>query len=186
MQRSPSDIEVSSGSSSDGSDSKDVKVGESGIVLNTKKKATRRMVGEEEWSTAAEKLISDWAVDCDARAKTHNEKKKMNGWLHAVFGLPSILLPVVMAAMTPIIDESPHAVAVQVGGLVCIGALGTINTFFNFKSESSRHAEFASRFSELHSDVKYQLYKSREFRVPSDEFIARVQTKFDSLVERAP
>lgn len=177
---------VSDSGSSDGTASKDVQVTESGIVLNKKKSSKTVAVGEEAWSTAAEKLVMAWADDCDERSKEHEGKKWKDTVLHSVFGLPSILLPVVFAAATPLIDTSPHAVYIQVAGYISIGIFTSVNAFYNFKTRATKHAEFANRFSELNTDVKYQLFKHRDFRISSDEFIVKVQTKYNSLIEQAP
>ena len=175
----------SSTEDSSDTDPRDI-VNMSGIILNKKKHSRLRTVGEEEWSTATEQLVTRWANDCKDRADVHEKQKARQKFLHACFGLPSILLPVVMAAITPVIDETPEGMYIQVAGFVTIGVFSTVNAFFNFDKKSARHGEFAARFSELATDVQFQLFKSREFRTSADEFVARLQTKYTNLVERAP
>lgn len=171
--------------SSDDSDTK-VEIKDSGLLVNKTHSPAKREVGEEAWNSAAEALVSKWAETCLQKSEYHSKAETRNTYLHSVFGLPSLLLPVVMAAATPVIDQLESAVYVQVAGLVTIGVVSTINTFFNFGTKANKHGEFASRFHELATDVQYQLFKSREFRTSSDEFVARVQTKFNNLNANEP
>ena len=163
-----------------------VKVTESGLIVNKTKNPELRTIGEEAWNSAGEALVSSWADDCLHRSKTHGVRETRAKFFHSVFGLPSILLPVVLAALTPIIDQFHSAAYIQVSGLVTIGVVSSVNTFYNFDKKAARHAEYSARYQELANDVQYQLFKGREFRVSSDEFIARVQTKYNNLNEKAP
>lgn len=188
MKLNESSEELSTSSNEGDSDESHtvVKVKDSGIILNKTKNPELRTIGEEAWNKAGEELVSDWAEQCMDRSKKHAAQESRAKVFHSIFGLPSILLPVVLAAMTPIIDQMEDAAYVQVSGLVVIGIVSSINTFYNFDKKAARHGEYSARYNELATDVQYQLFKGREFRVSSDEFIARVQTKFNNLNEKAP
>lgn len=188
--QSPTDDSDNSSSSSGGASSESshtkVTIKDSGLIVNKTKHAALRSIGEEAWNQAGEDLVSGWAEQCMEKSEYHSGKESKNKVLHAIFGLPSILLPVLLAAATPLIDTLDEAALIQVSGLITIGVVSSINTFFNFDKKSARHQEYSARYNELATDVQYQLFKGREFRVSSDEFIARVQTKFNNLNEKAP
>lgn len=172
--------------STDSSGSTVVNVNESAIIVNKQKKSKLRKVGEEAWNSSGETLVTGWAEICVEKSVLHDKKAKRHKFFHSIFGLPSILLPVTMAALTPILDTLEDGVIIQVSGLVLIGLVSSVNTFYNFDKRAAKHGDYSARYNELATDVQYQLFKAREFRVSADEFIARVQTKFNNLNQGEP
>ena len=178
----------SSGASHGTADSpfREVHIEDSTIVINTEDKDELRSSGEEAWSEEAEVLAIEWAAIAKAKAAKHKIKACKNKTLNNILGLPSVLLPVVFAAATPLIEATDRATSIQVSGYIAISILTGINTFYNFDKKSTEHEHYQARFNDLYNDVRYQLFKSRRFRVPSDEFMARVQVKLACLDENEP
>lgn len=160
--------------------------GSAKIIVNTEDKDSLRSAGEEAWTSEAEKLVGGWANNATDKSKIHSEKASRNKFFHSFFGLPSILLPVAFATLTPLIDGIPSHAYIQVSSYIAIGILSGINTFYNFDKRASKHEYYSSRYNELANDVRYQMYKSRRFRVSSDEFLARIQAKLSALDEKEP
>lgn len=163
-----------------------IKIEDESIIINTEDKDEIRSSGEEAWSPEAETLAVEWAALAKSKAAKHKSKACRNKTLNNILGLPSVLLPVVFAAATPLIEASNMATGIQVGGYIAISILTGINTFYNFDKKSTEHEHYQARFTDLYNDVRYQLFKSRRFRIPSDEFMARVQVKLASLDENEP
>ena len=173
---------------SDASDESRLKIleGSANIIVSTEDKDSLRSAGEEAWTSEAEKLVGGWANDATDKGKKHSERASSHKCLHSIFGLPSILLPVAFATLTPLIDGVPAHMYIQVGSYIAIGVISGINAFYNFDKRASKHEYYASRYNDLANDVRYQLYKSRRFRVASDEFLARIQAKLSALDEKEP
>lgn len=163
-----------------------IAVDDSRIIINTDDRDELRSSGEEAWSDEAETLAVEWAQMAKKKANSHIVKGCKHGLLHNIFGLPSVLLPVTLAAATPLIDVSQSSMIIQVSGYIAIAILTGINTFYNFDKKKTEHEHYQARYNELHNDIRYQLFKSRRFRIPSDEFMARVQVKLASLEEHEP
>lgn len=172
--------------SSPGSPYREIKIDDESIVINLEDKDDLRSSGEEAWTEEAETLAVEWATISKAKAAKHKTKACRNKTLNNFLGLPSVLLPVVFAAATPLIEATNKSTIIQVGGYIAISVLTGINTFYNFDKKSTEHEHYQARFTDLYNDVRYQLFKSRRFRVPSDEFMARVQVKLASLDENEP
>ena len=131
-------------------------------------------------------LVSTWANKSICKSEEHNKRAKANKVLSSCFGLPSLLLPVTFATITPLIDTLPSHMFIQVGSYVAIAFFSGVNTYYNFDKRATKHEHYAARYIDLANDIRYQLYKSRRFRVPSDEFLARIQAKLSNLNEREP
>lgn len=165
---------------------REIKIDDTKIVINTEDKDDLRSSGEEAWTDEAETLAVEWAESARKRSNHHKHESMKHKILHNIFGLPSVLLPVAFAAATPLIDLKENATVVQVAGFISISILTGINTFYNFDKKKAQHEHYQARFSDVYNDIRYQLFKSRRFRVPSDEFMARVQVKLAALDENEP
>lgn len=156
------------------------------IVINTDEKDEVRSSGEEAWTGEAETLACEWADLARKKAARHRKGACRNKTLANVFGFPNVVLPVLFAAGTPLIDASAHAAPIQVGAFLFLGFLAGINGFYNFDRKAVEHEHYKARYLDLLNEIRYQLFKSRRFRTPSDEFMARVQVRLFSLDENEP
>lgn len=141
---------------------------------------------EEPWSDSSEILARTWAkraqIESDKQFKAGIGKKK---W-HWYTGLPAILVPTIMATITPAISSNPNFQYVNIAAFVFSGTCAVIHTFFGFEAKYQEHMNFAARYSDVVSDVDYELVKRREFRVPFDAFLMKIQIKMDNLSYNAP
>lgn len=160
--------------------------GKHSFVVNQTDRDDTLSTGEEAWTEEAETLAITWADRAGDKSKIHQIAAGKNAKLHIVFGLPGVLLPVIFAVAAPSLEDVQGGAYVLMGSYIVMAIVNGINSFFNFDKRKSDNENFSARFGELTSEVRYQLFKSRRFRVPSDEFLARLQTKLNSLVEQEP
>lgn len=160
--------------------------GKHSLVVNQTEREEVRSTGEEAWTDEAESLAINWADKACDKSLLHLESSVKNSRLHIAFGLPAVILPVIFALTTPYAEEISSGKYIIMASYVLLATLNGINQFFNFDRRRIENENFSARFGELTSDVRYQLFKSRRFRVPSDEFLARLQTKLHSLIEQEP
>lgn len=160
--------------------------GKYSVVVNQADREETRSAGEEAWTDEAETLAITWADRAADKSKNHAISAGKNGKLHIGFGLPAVLLPVIFAAISPQLEDVPGGSYAIMASYILIAALNGVNNFFNFDKRKTENEIFSARFGELVSDVRYQLFKSRRFRIASDEFLARLQTKLNSLIEQEP
>jgi hypothetical protein len=157
-----------------------------GVVINRERYEETRSTGEEAWTAEAEELALSWNNFCLVKADAQKKLAKKNRTLHVVLGLPAVLIPISLASLSPMIEQQPESSNIFVLGYMVLALLNGINVFFNFEKRKEKNEQYRARFLELSSEVKYQLFKSRRFRVPSDEFLARLQNKMNALNEHKP
>jgi len=180
-----------SDSSTDGDSQKSkqsslVNRGRHGLVVNEGERDELRSTGEEAWTNQAESLAISWADEAQDKYIKHSVSATRNSRFHKLFGLPGVVVPIIFAIITPTLEEEEGGTYGIMAGYVVIAILNSINSFFNFDKRQANNEQFAARFSELTNEVRYQLFKSRRFRIPSDEFLARLQTKLNMLTEQEP
>jgi len=159
-------------------------VGESfDINVSSSKK---RSIGEEEWSIASESLAREWGIIASELSIAHNVAAKKNKCKHHGVGLPAILVPICMAPLSATFAGYDGIEYANMVGFLVSGCLSATHSFFGFERKYQQHMDFSARYSDICTDVKYELSKSRKFRISSDQFLMRIQMKLDNLGGSAP
>lgn len=160
--------------------------GKNGIVVNQTDKDETRSSGEEAWTEEAETLAISWADRAADKSKAHQISAAKNGKLHIAFGLPTVLLPVIFAAISPQLEDISGGNYAIMGSYILIAIFNGVSGFFNFEKRKTENESFSARFGEIVADVRFQMFKSRRFRTPSDEFLMKTTTRLNALIEQEP
>ena len=156
------------------------------VDINIDATPDKRKIGEEEWSEHAEALAQEWADDAAKASNAHNKcglsyKKK-----HHMVGLPAILIPICMSPISATFADKDGIQYANMIGFLVSGCLSATHAFYGFDIKHQRHMDYSARYGDVCSDVKYELVKSRRFRISPDEFLMKIQMKMDSLAGSAP
>ena len=136
------------------------------------------------WEEREENLIKKIAVKCEDFIAKHDRCAKHHKTMFVVFGLPAMLIPIVLAGINPFIKNRFELL--MSGLLVCSGVLTGISQFFNFGKKTQAHLEYIGRYSELLLMIEVELVKPKRFRIPCDVFLERVSKQFGDLNANAP
>lgn len=156
------------------------------VKINVDKTPNKRRLGEEEWSDATEELAREWGKSAADASIAHNKAGKVNKTKHIGVGLPAVLVPICMAPISATLADSEGIQYANMVGFLVSGCLSAVHSFFGFDKKYQKHMDFSARYGDVCSDVKYELAKSRAYRVSADQFMMKIQMKMDNLSASAP
>jgi hypothetical protein len=159
---------------------------ESVVKINVDKTPVKRKLGEEEWSDATEELAREWGQAAADASVAHNAAGKAHKCKHVGVGLPAVLIPICMAPISATLADREGIQYANMVGFLVSGCLSAVHSFFGFDKKHQKHMDFSARYGDVCSDVKYELAKSRPYRVSADQFMMRIQMKMDNLSGSAP
>lgn len=142
---------------------------------------------EEKWSPRNEMYMRNMINLCKTKAKQHEEagysfKKKNTYW-----GLPLVILPVIMSPVSLLMDEeSETSKFINAGAFLATGVIGGVYSFFKFGEKMTNHFNFSARYADVVSDIELELVKGRDFRTQLDVFSTRVHMLVDNLSNTEP
>mgnify|MGYP003986046341 CR=1 FL=1 len=141
---------------------------------------------DENWTTTTEELALEWLKNAKTASKKHYNSGIKNKFKHRLTGLPAMLLPAIFAPLTVALAEVDGVQWVSMGGFIATAFFSTINNFFEYSKMHQKHMDSSSRYSDLVSDIKYELAKERKYRQPPDVILTKIQLKLDYLDESTP
>jgi hypothetical protein len=139
------------------------------------------------WNDKIESYIRSIRNSAKENELKHEEAgfhfKKRKTW----FGLPTTIVPLVMAPVTLVLGSGhPYALPISACALLVSGLSSGINDFFSYSEQTSNNFNSNANWAMLVSEIDCELTKERKFRQSADVFMARSQMKFDALTIKAP
>ena len=154
------------------------------ILHQNSRNSTDDMEREELlWEDREEKLLHKWKTEMISKSSSHLRKGKRYKKLHLIFGIPSTVIPLVMAGLTGY-NEINKIAASSV--LIISGVLTGVSNFSNFSKKSQIHLEFENRYSQLSLDIDSELCKPKKNRAACDMFIEKIKQQYHCLNQQAP
>ena len=141
---------------------------------------------EESWNDNSEQMLYEWSNQCAEKSSAHDKAGRKNKRYFAMVNLPVMLTSVTMSGLAGFVGDMPYWSYVNVAGLVGIGCMNAIGSFYNFGQKEQKHFDTATRYHEISIDVAAELNKGREFRIPSDVFVTQVRMRIAHLDRIAP
>ena len=135
------------------------------------------------WEKREEELIMKWVDDSKVRSLRHGKKAKQYKIKYACVGLPSILIPIVLGGLSPVIPC--HTLEYSLV-LMLAGLFSGVGMFFNFGKKEVEHATYSNKFFKLVNDVEAELSKPKRHRVACDVYMEKVKNEYNALVLSAP
>ena len=136
------------------------------------------------WSETTEKELEGIQEKCQELSKCHDMAMRRSKCRYTVFGLPSMLIPLIAGGISEHLNEDTEWV--RSVALIVTAVNSGIMQFFNFGSKQSQHNEAAGKYQELSDMVKMELSKPKEFRVSCDVFMERIFVKYQNINSTAP
>jgi hypothetical protein len=135
------------------------------------------------WEEREENLLLGWATDCKITSELHGLQSKKNKKLYAIFGIPSIFIPIVLGGVSNVIpcNSLIYSLAMMVTGL-----FSGFGMFYNFSKKEIEHSEYQNKFLELSIDIDLEICKPKFHRVACDLFLERIKLKYTALRNEQP
>jgi len=139
------------------------------------------------WTTKIEKIFLHWSLECKESAKKHNQYAKRTRCYYYLFGIPSVIIPVVMASVNQVLgDKHETSIIINSVGYLLTGTFTGISTFLNFSSKYEKHFYTEIRYNELYTDIQSLLIKPKRNRIAADVAIEQFKLRFEHINEYAP
>ena len=139
------------------------------------------------WTTKIETIFHHWSFECKESAKKHNQFARRNRCFYHLFGIPSVIIPIVMASVNQVLgDEHESTVIVNSIGYLLTGTFTGITTFLNFSSKYEKHFYTEIRYNELYTDIQSLLIKPKRNRIAADVALEQFKLRFEHINEYAP
>lgn len=151
--------------------------------------ATKRLVGyEEPWTAENEGLLRQRLAAARSAAAMHNEAGYRNKDLHVRYGLPCILLPIMMSPISAIFDEDSYGFMQYVNPIMFMvsGVIVALNQFLNPKAKMKDHFIYAGRYADIATNIETLLATGAQYRPTADTYNLTVQMQLDHLNAGAP
>ena len=135
------------------------------------------------WERREEDLINSWSLDCVARSVFHNEKSRENKIKFGIFGLPAVLIPIILSGISPLLPCNSLTSSII---LMFAGLFSGITMFFNFGRKQEEHNNTSNKFFELHTDISSELSKPKIYRIACDVYLEQIKNRYNSIVILSP
>jgi hypothetical protein len=135
------------------------------------------------WESRQEQLLKQWCSDCKTRGAQHDAQGKRNKRKFAIFGIPSVLMPIVLGGVSGVVQYNSLIYSL---GMMSSGLFSGVNLFFNFSKKTQLHFEYSNKFNELSTEIETELCKPRRHRIACDVYLERTRMSFNYLCCQAP
>jgi len=139
---------------------------------------------EMPWQSREETFLENLKEDCIHLSNCHEIASKSSKCKYTAFQLPVVILPLVLAGISPYLPEGYNALRDMC--MLGTGLLSGISSFFNFGKKQNQHNEFSGKYQALSAMIHAELIKPRRFRTALDVFLERVTTQKSHLDDGSP
>ena len=138
---------------------------------------------EQLWEKRTENLLRDWVKNMEYSIIHHRQKALTNRSLYRAFGIPSMLIPLVLSGFTGIVPIDDLGISLC---LMTSGVLSGISNFMNFGKQMAVHFEFEAHYTTLCTDIEVCLSKPKKNRIAADVYIENIRSRYNNLNQNAP
>ena len=135
------------------------------------------------WEAREEDYFKKIIDECNQQGKLHRRKGKLFKKLYMTFGVPTILIPIILSGIT---EEIKHRPLLNSMLLMSTGIISGISGFFNFGRKYQEHFDFENKYNGLSQEIETELTKPKKNRVAVDIYLERIRLKYSNLNNHAP
>lgn len=137
---------------------------------------------EQPWEERAEDLLKTWEAFALKQGGLHYRAAKKAKCMFTVFGLPSMLLPIMTSVLSPFVTD-PFFITVM---MLTAGVVSGIATFFDFGRKRADHLRYEALFSAYAIDIQMIMAKPKRHREACDVVMEREKMTLKQLSGGAP
>jgi hypothetical protein len=146
----------------------------------------KTIIAEEPWNDKLEQYMRRFIQSAKNRNAQHESAGYYFKKLNTRWGLPLVLVPVIMSPVSLLIDEVDGGEYIQAGAFMLSGVIAGVYSFFRYGEKLEKHFGFAGRYGDVVTDIEAILIRSREFRGPADVFSTKIKMIMDNLAITEP
>lgn len=140
----------------------------------------------QEWDEQVEGFVRSFLADSEKAKEDHHTKGEWCQTLRNMWGLPSIMIPLIMAPLTQTFRDNPATSYISMGAFMISGITSSISQYFNYGKKSEQHFNTEADYSDLITDIKEELAKSRDNRREAAVSMSAFKMRFDCISKDAP
>lgn len=145
------------------------------------------LIHEEPWNDLIENYMRGFIQIARNRERQHRSAGYHFKARNTQWGLPLVLIPVVMSPISLIIEnESLYSVYINAGAFLISGVVAGVYSFFRYGEKMEKHFGFACRYCDLVTDIEAILIRGRSFREPADVCSMKCKMILDNLILTEP
>jgi hypothetical protein len=140
----------------------------------------------DSWTDEVESFIKYIEKKCDKCNDEHmvsGYKKKSK---HSILALPPIILPAIMSPLAGKFEGEEWMNIITPIAFALVAIASGVATFFNFSKKSEQHFNYSARYGDLSTDIKEQLSKPHNSRLPASVFAISIKTRYNFLNSQGP
>ena len=137
----------------------------------------------QEWTDSIENYIIDIKNKSNEASEWHARKGVKCKRLRHIWGLPSIIIPVLLTALE---NSNYKNIIIMSFGLALATICSAIEHLFNWGKRSSDHFQAKSKYDALVTDCEEQLALDRELRHNPTHIMSQIKMQFDSFNSHSP
>ena len=145
---------------------------------------------DEPWTNELVNLARSWAGKCRKSA----EKHRLSGYVtekdHNRYGLVTVMVPIIMAAVTTIIGVyEPGSTTITVVSTVgfMLGAMSSaVYKWLNLGEITQLHWQYNAMYKAIATDIEYETNRIATHRKPADQFMGEIRMRMQRLEANAP
>jgi hypothetical protein len=146
---------------------------------------------EQEWKSEHENILVEWADKAMCyrwlHAKSHQYYSKTNTWFTIPVIIMSTLTGTANFAQDKISEEYRPYAQMGIGAVnIFAGILTTIAQFLKISELNEAHRASSISWDKFYRNIKVELAKSRDERIPVNHMLKMCKEEFDRLMEISP
>tara|TARA_B110000967_G_scaffold168328_1_gene177232 strand:+ start:454 stop:1380 length:927 start_codon:yes stop_codon:yes gene_type:complete len=146
---------------------------------------------EQEWKSEHEKILIEWADKAMCyrwlHARSHQSYSKTNTWFTIPVIIMSTLTGTANFAQDKISEEYRPYAQMGIGAVnIFAGILTTIAQFLKISELNEAHRASSISWDKFYRNIKVELAKSRDERIPVNHMLKMCKEEFDRLMEISP
>ena len=144
-----------------------------------------------EWNEQHEKILVEWADKAICYRWLHSKSRIKYNTKNTWFTIPVIIMSTLTGTANFAIDRIPVEYkgwyTVGVGSVnILAGILTTIQQFLKISELNEAHRSSSISWDKFYRNIKLELAKSREERMPAFQMLKMSKEEFDRLMETSP
>lgn len=144
----------------------------------------------KEWGSELKEFINVTLSYIEKNINSHDQARRYFRSQDKFWRYPHLVVPGVFACLSLLLKaadaencQESYSCPSEITNTIGFAAILMINSVYslNFKGKAERHANFTARYSDLKTDIKSEITKKKNHRLPPDVFITKTTMTLDNL-----
>ena len=160
------------------------------IDITNENSETPESIKAEAWTGKINNYVLNLKSLCKKKQLQHDACGHYFRRREVAYTLPTIIIPSVSGPLVVLLASYTNDTCNSITltdyfaafGFVLTAIFTNITTFFKYGIRSSKHFTYASKYSDICTDIEAEIVKSKKYRINSNVFIITIKMKYDNLL----